>query len=122
MCILLVQFLDINFIDMNTSNIVKDEMFPTTHENALSFPGKLHLGDSFTSPLLTYKEHPTSTGPSIKDDYKYCKTRVSYDENKFFSYRMYPLLKFYYEIGCKAFQTSYFQSVRILKTDAIRGQ
>jgi hypothetical protein len=26
------------------------------------------------------------------------KTRVSYAEYKFFTYRMYPLLKFYYEI------------------------
>jgi hypothetical protein len=35
MCMLLVQFLDYNIIDMkSTNNIVKGELFPTMHENA----------------------------------------------------------------------------------------
>lgn len=57
MRILLVQFLDNNFKGIySTSNMAKDEMFPTMHENDCIFPGKLNLGASFTSLLLNIRK------------------------------------------------------------------
>jgi hypothetical protein len=43
----------------STSNTVKDEMFHMMHENVRSFPGKMNLGASFISLLLTIKTRKT---------------------------------------------------------------
>ena len=56
MRILLGLFLDNNFKDIySTSNMAKDEMFPTMHENDWIFPGKLNLGASFIFLLLNIR-------------------------------------------------------------------
>jgi len=62
------------------------------------FPRKVETGGLLHIPTHHHnKEQPTSTGPNIREDYNYGKTRVSYAEKKYFTFRMYPLLKFCYE-------------------------
>ena len=69
------------------------------HENAPKVSqetrtcGLLHI----PTPQHQNKEQPTSTGPNIREDYNYCKTRVSYAEKQYFTFRMYPILKLSYE-------------------------
>jgi hypothetical protein len=47
-----------------------------------TFPRKVEPGGLLHIPTLQHqnKEQPTSTGPNIREDYNYCKTRVSYAE------------------------------------------
>jgi len=55
--------------------------------------GLLHI----PTPHHQNKEKCTATRPNIREDHNYCTTTVSYAEKKYFTFRMYVVLKFCYE-------------------------
>jgi hypothetical protein len=65
----------------------------------LRFPRKVEPGGLLHIPTPHHqnKEQHTSTGANIREDYNYCKTRVSCAEKKYLTFTMHLLLKFCYK-------------------------